>query len=117
MMNWMPQPCWTWAGLPAALGLLSSCAILPKETLEVYQLPPSSITIATAADQAAVDPAYFKSGQQPRHRQPARADTEQGQSRERLQERPLERPAPRPAAQPYLKRLSRRWQARPCQRQ
>jgi len=26
-------------------------------------------------------------------------------------------PAPRPAAQPYLKRLSRRWQARPCQRQ
>jgi cholesterol transport system auxiliary component len=50
MMNWMPEPCWKQAGLAAALVLLSSCAILPKETLEVYQLPPSSITIATAAD-------------------------------------------------------------------
>jgi cholesterol transport system auxiliary component len=50
MMNWMPQPCWKRGGLATALLLLSSCSILPKETLEVYQLPPSSITIATAAD-------------------------------------------------------------------
>jgi cholesterol transport system auxiliary component len=37
-------------GLIAALACLSSCSILPKETLEVYQLPPSSIGIATGAD-------------------------------------------------------------------
>jgi cholesterol transport system auxiliary component len=50
MMNWMPQPCWGRAGLAGALVLLSSCSILPKETLEIYQLPPSSITSASAAD-------------------------------------------------------------------
>ena len=37
-------------GLIAALACLSSCSILPKETLEVYQLPPSSIAIAAGAD-------------------------------------------------------------------
>ncbi|SFH44078.1 cholesterol transport system auxiliary component [Nitrosospira sp. Nsp14] len=50
MMNWMPQRCWRRVGLVAALVLLSSCSILPKKTVEVYQLPPSSITIATAPD-------------------------------------------------------------------
>jgi cholesterol transport system auxiliary component len=37
-------------GLIAAFACLSSCSILPKETLEVYQLPPSSIAIAPGAD-------------------------------------------------------------------
>ena len=39
-----------WMGFIAALALLSSCSILPAETFEVYQLPPSSIAIATAPD-------------------------------------------------------------------
>ena len=37
-------------GFVAALACLSSCSILPKETLDVYQLAPLSIAIAAGAD-------------------------------------------------------------------
>ena len=46
----MPQRYLRWMGFITALALLSSCSILPAETFEVYQLPPSSIAIATAPD-------------------------------------------------------------------
>ena len=46
----MPQRYLHWMGFLTALALLSSCSILPAETFEVYQLPPSSIAIATAPD-------------------------------------------------------------------
>jgi len=46
----MPQRYLHWIGFLTALALLSSCSILPAETFEVYQLPPSSIAIATAPD-------------------------------------------------------------------